>query len=100
MASCIALYVDCNILILSISFDLHQPTPYAIAFSFIMLKASALFFSFNFFESLTIEKSKSCGKITAAATTGPAKHPRPTSSIPASTTFLFKYGLRLIYSFY
>jgi hypothetical protein len=49
--------------------------------------AFTLCFSDNFLESLINGSSKSSGKITAAATTGPAKQPRqrPTSSTPAST---------------
>ncbi len=33
---------------------------------------------------------KSCGKITAAAVTGPAKQPRPASSVPHSKIHLDK----------
>ena len=40
-------------------------------------------FSESFFESSKPIKSKSFGKTTAPATTGPARQPRPTSSMPA-----------------
>ena len=43
----------------------------------------ALDLGVNFFESLIPEIGKESGRITAAETTGPAKGPRPASSIPA-----------------
>ena len=42
------------------------------------------FFSESCFESLSISLEKSSGSITAAAKTGPARHPLPASSHPAS----------------
>ena len=42
-------------------------------------------FSVSCLESLSRSFLKLGGKITAAAVTGPAKHPRPASSVPAST---------------
>lgn len=38
----------------------------------------------SFFESFSSPNAKSSGRITAAATTGPAKGPRPASSTPAT----------------
>lgn len=55
---------------------------YAIAFSFMISKSSFLFFSVSFFESFTPSMSISFGRITAEATTGPAKGPLPASSTP------------------
>lgn len=40
------------------------------------------FFAESFLESFSSRQTKSCGKITAAATTGPASGPRPASSMP------------------
>jgi len=60
---------------------------YASALALIISQASSLCFSESFLESFTRGCSKSFGNITAAATTGPEKHPRhrPTSSMPTST---------------
>ncbi len=53
----------------------------AIACCLITSASSVLTFADNFLESLTgFGEVKFCGKITAAGTTGPAKHPLPTSS--------------------
>ena len=46
---------------------------------------SSRFFAESFLESFTPSILHSCGRITAAATTGPAKGPLPTSSIPATS---------------
>jgi len=55
---------------------------YETAFCFIISKRDSLFFSVSFFESFTPSMIISGGNITAAATTGPAKGPRPASSTP------------------
>lgn len=46
----------------------------------------------NCFESFSKGCRNVLGKITAAANTGPAKHPRPASSRPASQNLLWKKG--------
>ena len=66
----------------SILFSDACPMPTATAFSIISEYNSSLFFSDNFLESLIYKISTSSGRITAAAYTGPAKGPLPTSSIP------------------
>jgi hypothetical protein len=43
-------------------------------------------------ESFKVLLTKSGGRITAAATTGPAKQPRPASSQPASILSWWKNG--------
>src|SRR3989304_10459361 len=53
------------------------------AFFLICLKSFSLWREFNFLESLISGRSILGGKIRAAATTGPAQGPRPTSSTPA-----------------
>lgn len=39
----------------------------------------------SFLESVSPGRAYSCGRMTAAATTGPARQPRPASSMPANT---------------
>lgn len=68
---------------MSISSGLIYAMPYAIALWIIMSKAFSLCFSVNFFESLIKSQEKPFGSITAAAKTGPNKHPLPASSVPA-----------------
>ena len=75
-----------KMLISSISATLQWATEKAIAScSIIGLNASRCFVV-NFLESFNNGWVKSCGKITAAAVTGPAKQPLPASSVPASTS--------------
>jgi hypothetical protein len=64
-------------------------------------------FSDNILESFNNEFSKLAGKITAAATTGPARQPIPASSQPTSMqsfsknalnksqTFFYKFGINI-----
>ena len=59
------------------------PTAVAKASPWITTKASSLALAVIIFESLTPGTSGLGGKITAAATTGPANGPRPASSTPA-----------------
>ena len=66
----------------SISSAVAQPMPKASAFSWITGNSASRFFSESFFESLSPGMSQSGGRITAAAHTGPAKGPRPASSMP------------------
>ena len=69
-------------LIRSISSGLAMPTLQATALSRISRKSSSLRFSESFLESFSRRISQSLGRITAPATTGPAKGPRPASSTP------------------
>ena len=71
-------------LILSISLGLTNPTPQLTASDSTTNRSSFLLFSFSFFESFSHLFLKSLGRITEAATTGPARHPLPASSQPAS----------------
>ena len=56
--------------------------PTETAFSIIISKSSSLFLAESFLLSLTPNILQPTGKITQAVTTGPAKGPLPTSSIP------------------
>ena len=60
-----------------------QPRPTAASFKMISFKDSR-FFAVSFLESLSSENQgfSSGGRITAPITSGPARGPRPTSSIP------------------
>ena len=49
-----------------------------------IFRKNSLFFFESFLESVNSLFLKSFGRITAAAVTGPAKQPRPTSSVPHS----------------
>mgnify|MGYP001361298427 CR=1 FL=1 len=69
-------------LILFISSTLADPIAY-IEFFLIYFEIIILFLKGIFFESLISLTSIFLLKITAAANTGPAKHPLPTSSTPA-----------------
>ncbi len=79
---------------LFINDTLTSPIPQAKQFSFIQTAAISLCFALNFFESLIFmpfsfarrHLAKLAGKTTAAATSGPANEPRPTSSAPATTS--------------
>jgi hypothetical protein len=66
----------------SISKDEAQPIPQARALEQICCFADSLCAAVNFLESFRISNGKSLGSITAAAQTGPAKGPRPASSMP------------------
>ena len=91
MARCIARKDAFRIFILSISSGDTQPTAQAIASFSIKGRSSYRCFSVSFFESFNVSHVKSDGKMTAAAYTAPARQPRPASSHPASTTFLFLF---------
>ena len=65
-----------------------QPTPIETEFEFISAKREDLFFGDSFFESFRPEMPCSFFRITAAATTGPASGPLPTSSTPAMISVL------------
>ncbi len=76
--------------ILSISSGVTMPTAQAIASFSITGRKAYRFFSLNCLLSFKSSFLKSGGKITAAANTDPAKHPRPASSHPASIRFASK----------
>jgi len=76
-----------KIFILFISSTLAIPKAY-IEFFLIYSESINLFLKGIFFESLMSFLLIFLFKITAAANTGPAKHPRPTSSTPATLFFL------------
>jgi hypothetical protein len=57
------------------------------------------FFSLSFFESLSADMGLSGSKITAAATTGPLKHPRPASSHPHSMRPISRYANKFAIGF-
>lgn len=62
----------------------HMATLYATATERICSASLVLSFADNCFESVSCSKHMSGGKMTDAATTGPANAPLPASSIPAS----------------
>ena len=82
IASLIASYVACKIFISSILSWLTTPIPTAMALSIISSYSISLLAAVSFLESLIYKILHSFGRITAHATTGPAKGPLPTSSIP------------------
>ena len=82
-----------QIFISSITFSSMLATHQLIAFSFITSKRSSLFFSVSFFESLSPSISSPKGSITAAATTGPQRGPRPASSTPQTKLYPLYYFL-------
>ena len=67
----------------SIIFISTHPIPIETELEFISAKREDLFFGVSFFESLKPKIWCSLFKMTAAATTGPASGPLPTSSTPA-----------------
>ena len=83
---CKALCIDKSeafkMLILFISSTLADPMAY-MEFFLIYFESKTLFLKGIFFESFIPLILILLFKITAAANTGPAKHPRPTSSTPA-----------------
>ncbi len=70
----------------SISSTLASPTPMAIARARISLSSLARSSASRSLESLTPSIRSRGGRMTAAATTGPASGPMPTSSTPAMRT--------------
>ena len=74
----------CRILIWSIFFEETKAIFHDKALSFIRIFNSSLFLADKDFESANSLNDLSSLKITAAATTGPAKGPLPTSSTPAT----------------
>ena len=73
-------------LISSISCSVANAMEVLIAVSWMTSKSCSLFFSLNFLESLSPSICTPTGKRTAAANTGPAKGPRPASSMPHTCT--------------
>ena len=73
-----------KILISSILVLSTKATPQASASFSITVRSASLCDLFNCLESFKKGWEKSLAKITAAATTGPAKQPRPASSHPTS----------------
>jgi len=83
-ALCIAKKEAFRIFILSISFGLTIPTAHAIASLSMIGRNKSLFLSDNTLLSFSNLFLKLLGRITAAATTGPARQPLPASSQPAT----------------
>ena len=59
--------------------------------------SSSLFFSLSCLESVRNGWVKSSGRITAAAVTGPARHPRPASSVPHSIRFGCIFSANIVF---
>src|ERR1035437_9968912 len=83
-ASWLASSVAWRMLIRSIRSELTNATAQATAFARISRSNRRRSSGFSIFESRSPRGSQSGGRITAAAATGPARQPRPTSSIPAT----------------
>ena len=79
-----ALSVACKILMRSISGGQTTPSPQANATAPISAARPSRRVGDNTLESARPGITAPSGKITAAATTGPARQPRPASSIPAT----------------
>lgn len=62
-------------------------------------RSSSRFFLLSCFESVRNGCLKSLGKITDAATTGPARQPLPASSQPASMSNEFEKGAMICFTF-
>ena len=93
--SCIAFMEAFNMLIESISSGSRWVTANDIACCSMSGFSSSLVFSESCLLSFNISLAKSTGSITAAAVTGPARHPRPASSVPDSKFFVKKKGLNM-----
>ena len=78
-----AFLVACKILIRSISSASIRPIEKAVAVALISISSFSRIRAESFLESFNPSGILFRSRITAAATTGPAKAPRPTSSIPA-----------------
>ena len=98
MARCMAAIDALRIFILSISSGDTKATAQANASRSMMARSESRRRSVSCFESLSSSLRKSGGKITAAAVTGPARHPRPASSHPASTIPGVKNGCSIGWS--
>lgn len=94
---CMAKMEAFKILISSIFSGDTMPIPIASAFLLIKSTKKGLsFFLVNLLSIISIQNN-SLGQITAAATTGPAKHPLPASSQPTSISkSSWKYVLILL----
>lgn len=92
MARCMARMEAASMLIRSISFGETIATAHASASRSMMGRNLSRCRSVSFLLSLSMSHLKSGGSITAAAVTGPARHPRPASSHPASIRPSMRYG--------
>lgn len=81
VAGAVILPKDCDILYINDSKQLSEKKREEL-YDVITSYSSSLFFSDNCLESLMYKISQSFGRMTAPATTGPARGPLPTSSIP------------------